>query len=155
MKTEKQTDAAALQHAGNEPHLLREIVRTHQVMMMGFSRAIGMPASRLAIMRILANALPDDIGIMDLAQRLGINAAAVTRQVKDMEEAGLIRRRLDMRDGRRSYVKLSSKGLRAFKGIHNRSHELERSLTSVIGREKMIQAAEVLVKLRQFIADLR
>lgn len=144
-----------LQHTGDEPHLLREIVRTHQVLMSGFSREVGMPASRVALLRILANALPDDVGIMELARKLGINAAAVTRQVKEMEAQGLILRRSDGRDGRRSYVKLSDEGLKTFNNIHDRSHELERSLTLFISPEEMAQAVDVLTRLRRFIEGLR
>ena len=74
-----------LHHNGDEPHLLREIVRTHQVLMTGFSREVGMPASRFALMRILAN--NEGVGVMALARQLGINAAqtlttGVTHQIR-------------------------------------------------------------------------
>jgi DNA-binding MarR family transcriptional regulator len=155
MEINKPFDPATLHHNGDEPHLLREIVRTHQALMTGFSRGVGMPASRLALMRALVNALPDDIGIMELARKLGINAAAVTRQLKEMESQDLILRRFDGRDGRRNYVKLSDKGLNLFKTIHDRSHELERSLTLFINHEEMVHAVNVLIKVRHFIEGFR
>jgi DNA-binding MarR family transcriptional regulator len=155
MKNNKPTQPDILQHTGDEPHLLREIIRTYQVLMSGFSREVGMPASRLALMRILVNALPDTVGITELARKLGINVAAVTRQVKEMECESLILRRLDKRDGRRSYVKLSAKGLKVFKTIHNRGHELERSLSLSISPEEMAAAVAVLSRLRCFIEGLR
>jgi DNA-binding MarR family transcriptional regulator len=92
---------------------------------------------------------------MELAGQLGINAAAVTRQINEMEREGLVRRRADPKDGRRNYVKLSAKGLRLFEEIHDRSHELERSLSSVIGDKEMAIAASALLKLREFVATLR
>ncbi len=141
--------------AAPEPLLLREVMRTHQVLMNGFSREVGMPASRVALMRLLASALPDDVGIMDLARRLGINAAAVTRQLQEMESERLVLRRPDARDGRRCNVKLSAKGLKLFQTIQNRSHELERSLASAIGPGEMTAAADVLARLRRFIEELR
>jgi len=141
-------------HRGDEPHLLREIVRTHQVLMAGFSRNVGMPASQFALLRLLATA-DRDLGVMELARRLGINAAAVTRQVQAMERTGLVRRGADARDGRRSYVTLSPKGLARFKTIHKRSHDLERSLSSIISAEEMAAAATVLSKLRSFMEGLR
>ncbi|MFH0901379.1 MAG: hypothetical protein V2A73_12195, partial [Pseudomonadota bacterium] len=58
-----------------------------------------------------------------------------TRQVQDLEGEGLIRRHADRRDGRRSYVSLSPKGRKLFEKIHERTHELERSLSSVLGAE--------------------
>jgi DNA-binding MarR family transcriptional regulator len=143
-----------LHHRGDEPHLLREVVRTYQVLMAGFSRKIGIPASQFALMRLLAVA-ESDVGVMDLARQLGVNAAAVTRQVKVLERERLVSRRADPKDGRRSYVNLSPKGQRLFEEIHERTHELEQSLSSVLGTEEMRSAAMVLTKLRTFVDGLR
>jgi DNA-binding MarR family transcriptional regulator len=142
-------------HTGDEPHLLREIIRTHQVLMTGFSREVGVPASRFALLRLLANVFPDAAGVMDIARRLGVNAAAVTRQVQEMESEGLLLRRADARDGRRSGIRLSAKGLKLFSTIHDRSHELERSLASAIAPREMASAADVLTRLRRFLEGLR
>jgi DNA-binding MarR family transcriptional regulator len=141
-------------HRGDEPHLLREVLRTYQVLMSGFARETGMPASRFGLMRLLA-ILEQDAGITDLARQLGINAAAVTRQIQDMEREGLIRRRADRRDGRRSYITLSPRGRRLFEEIHARTHELERSLSSALDPAEMRRAAMVLAKLRTFVASRR
>ncbi|MEW6264468.1 MAG: MarR family transcriptional regulator [Thermodesulfobacteriota bacterium] len=143
-----------LRHRGDEPHLLREVFRTYQALMARFSRKIGRPASQFALMRQLALA-ESDVGVMDLARRLGVNAAAVTRQVKELERERLVRRRADPKDGRRSYVNLTPKGRRLFEDIHERTHELERSLSSVLGAEEMRSATMVLMKLRAFVEGLR
>ena len=139
-----------LQHRGDEPHLLREVFRTYQVLMSGFARKTGMPASRFALMRLLAGA-GGDIGITALSRQLEINPAAVTRQVQDLESEGLIRRHPDSRDARRSYIRLSPKGRKLFEKIHRRTHELERSISSVLGAEEMRGAALVLARLRAFV----
>ena len=141
-----------LAHRGDEPHLLREIVRTHQALMTGFSRGVGIPASRFTLMRLVATA-EKNVGVMDLARQLGVNPAAVTRQIQEMERDGLIRRRADPKDGRRSYVRLSAKGLRTFGDLHDRSHELERALSSVISRGDVDAAVKVLSKLRNFLEE--
>jgi DNA-binding MarR family transcriptional regulator len=154
MEDSKATASEDLHHRGDEPHLLREIVRAYQVLMSGFSREMGMPASRFALMRLLAVG-EADVGVMDLARQLGVNAAAVTRQVQELERERLVRRRADTRDGRRSHVRLSPKGRRLFEEIHERTHELERSLSSVLGAEEMRGAAVVLTKLRTFVEGLR
>ena len=144
----------ALRHRGDEPHLLREVLRTYQALMGGFARQTGMPASRFALMRILANA-EGDVGITDIARQLGINPAAVTRQVQELEREGLIQRRADERDGRRSYVRLSAEGLKQFGKVHARSHELEEALESVLGADEMRSAAETLARLREFVESRR
>ncbi|MEW6442216.1 MAG: MarR family transcriptional regulator [bacterium] len=141
-------------HRGDESHLLREVMRIHQILMAGFSRQVGMPASQLAVMRLLAIS-EDGLGVMELARQLGINPAAVTRLLQEMERNRLILRRADPRDRRRSYVRLSSRGLKAFEEIHARSHELERSLDSVIGPEDLAAARRALAKMRTYLEGLR
>jgi DNA-binding MarR family transcriptional regulator len=76
-------------HRGDEPHLLREVVRTYHVLMNGFSRKTGMPASRFWLIRLLAVS-PTELGVMDLARHLGVNASAVTRQIHELESEGLV-----------------------------------------------------------------
>jgi DNA-binding MarR family transcriptional regulator len=154
MAKSKASGTDPLHHHGDEPHLLREVLRTYQVLMAGFARETGMPASRFVLLRLLA-ASEGDIGVTELARRLGINPAAVTRQVQELERERLILRHPDARDGRRSYVTLSQKGRKLFEQIHERTHELERSLSSVVGAEEMGRAAMVLEKLRTFIEGRR
>jgi DNA-binding MarR family transcriptional regulator len=136
-------DIPGLHHAGGAPHLLREIMRTHQVLLNVFSRQVGMPAARLALLRLLVNCRPNELGILDIARRLGINAAAVTRQVKDMEEQRLVARRGDPQDGRRSYVRLTAKGRKAFDEVHKRGHEFERCLAARISEDDVSTATRV------------
>jgi DNA-binding MarR family transcriptional regulator len=142
------------QHHGDEPHLLREIVRTQQALMAGFTREVGRPASQFAVLRLLANA-PQGLGTMDLARQLGINPAAVTRLVREMDAERLTLRRVDPQDRRRSYVRLSPKGQKLFETIHARSHELERSLATVLGADEMQAAARTLEKLRAYLEGTR
>ena len=142
-----------LRHRGDEPHLLREVFRAYQALMAVFSRRMGIPASRFALMRLLA-ITESQVGVMDLARRLGVNAAAVTRQVKELERERLVLRRADPKDGRRSYINLSRKGQRLFEEIHERAHELEGALSSALGVEEMRGAAIVLTKLRSFVEGL-
>jgi DNA-binding MarR family transcriptional regulator len=136
----------------DEPHLIQETVRTYQVLIAGISRAIGMSASRFALMRLLAELDVDaDVGVMDLARQVGINAAAVTRQVQELEREQLLRRRADPQDGRRSYVRLSPKGRRLLDRILAFSHEFEHSLSAVLSADEMTSAARTLRKLRAFV----
>lgn len=143
-----------LHHRGDEPHLLREVLRTYQVLMSGFTRMTGMPASRFALIRLLALS-EEDLGITDLARRLGIDSAAVTRQVQQLERERLVVRRADSKDGRRSYVRLSAKGRKLSEEIHERAHGLERSVSAELGAEEVAAAARTLAGLRAFLERLR
>lgn len=144
-----------LHHMGDEPHLLREIMRAHQALLNVFTRQVGKPAARFTLMRLLAVSGSEDIGIMELARRLGVNAAAVTRQVKEMEAEGLACRVADAGDGRRSYIRLTSEGLRIFEELHERAHKFERKLGGVVKREDILLAVQVLVRLRAALETLR
>lgn len=154
MAISKTSDLDLLRHRGDEPHLFREVFRTYQVLMDGFVRQTGVPASSFALLRALAHS-EGDIGITALARKLGINPAAVTRQVQNLEAERLVKRRADTRDGRRSYVALSAKGRQRFEEIHERAHELERSLSAAIGAQEMAAAAKTLANLRSFLEGLR
>lgn len=144
-----------LHHKGDEPHLLREVMRVHQALLNVFSRQVGMPASRLALMRLIAVSHSEDIGIMEIARRLAVNAAAVTRLVKEMESEGLVDRIADTRDGRRSYIKLSPEGFRVFEQIHKRAHEFEQEVGSLVSSDDMTTAVRVLSRLREALESLR
>lgn len=150
MRGRKTKNAAPFPHPGGEPHLLREIFRAYQALLSGFASETGMPAARFALMRVLIMS-DDGVGITDLARQLEVNPAAVTRQVKELESERLVKRQTDPKDGRRFYITLSPKGRKLFEGIHERSHQLERSLASELGAEEMVRAAKVLEKLRTFL----
>jgi DNA-binding MarR family transcriptional regulator len=143
------------QHSGDEPHLLREIMRTQQALLNVFSREVGMPAARLALMRLLAICRPEQIGIMEIGRRLGINAAAVTRQVKAMEAERLVERHAHPRDARRSHVTLTAEGLRIFERLHERAHTFERAISAVVSADDMAAAVRVLTHVRGALEELR
>jgi len=146
--------ASELHHAGDEPHLLREIMRTQQAVINVFSRQVGMPAARLALMRLLASCHPQAVGIMWIARQLGVNAAAVTRQVKAMENERLVERRPDARDGRRIPVKLTADGRNLFLQLHERAHTFERALGIAVSAEDLAATVRVLGHVRAALEAL-
>lgn len=143
-----------LHHSGDEPHLLREIMRTQQAVLNVFSRQVGMPGARLALMRLLASCHPEAVGIMWIARQLGINAAAVTRQVKAMETERLVERCADARDGRRSHVKLTPDGIKIFLELHERAHAFEAALSTAISAADMAATVRVLAHVRAALEAL-
>jgi len=144
-----------LEHKGGEPHLVFEITRTHHALMNVFSRKVGLPFSRVTLLRVLALASPAEMGILEIARRLHINGAAVTRQIKDMEGLGLVRRMPDERDGRRCHVKLTAKGRTLFEQIHRRQHDFEKYFASgELTLEELQTAAKVLFRLRSMLEKM-
>ncbi len=144
-----------LLHGPDEVHLMQELMRTSQALISVFSRQVGLQASRLALLRQIAIAGPGGLGVMAIARRLGIDPAAVTRQAREMEDDGLLARRRDANDGRRSYIRLTPKGLRLFRELHDRGHALERALENEMSAEDIATATRVLTGLRKAIESLR
>jgi DNA-binding MarR family transcriptional regulator len=141
-------------HTGHEPHLMREIIKANQALMNIYSREVGMSSAPFSLLRLLAITYPDTPGTLDIARHLNINPAAVTRQLKQMESDGIITRISDPKDGRRSYVQLTEKGLRVFRKLHDRAHEFEQSLEKTISHKEMVVAAKVLARLRETLENI-
>lgn len=140
-------------HGAEDSHLLQEVMRTHQIVVGTFSRKIGMPVSRFLLMRLVAIA-ENGCGVMDMSRALGINAAAVTRQVQEMESDGLVVRKSDMKDGRRSRVTLSPKGVDMFRGLHRQAHGIERRLEAMVPGDGIAIAVATLSKLRAILESI-
>ena len=147
--------AALLGDPHHQPHLLQELMRTSQALLAVFSREVGMPASRLAPLRLLAIAHPGGLGVMRMAREMGINAAAVTRTVRHLDDAGLVVVRPHPNDARRKMVSLTAKGVRTAERLHGRGHQLEESLGAGVPREELATTLRVLTRVRTAIEALR
>ncbi len=154
MDKTKEAGFVAPERPDDASHLIQEIIRTHQVLLAEITLRTGMTSARFALMRFLADA-DADVGVMELARQLGINAAAVTRQVQVLEGEGFVRRRADPNDGRRSGIRLSSRGRRLMDELLEYSRGFEQMLSSALSAEEMARAAMALNKLRTFVEGLR
>jgi DNA-binding MarR family transcriptional regulator len=140
-------------HAG--PHLFREIVRTHQVLIGAFALEVGMSAARMGVLRQLSSSEDGSLGVVDLARALGVTPALVTRQVQELEAEGLLRRRNASKDRRRSQLYLTTRGRRAFARLHKRAHELQERVLEGLRNEEISTACHVLGSLRRAIETQR
>ena len=140
-------------HAG--PHLFQEIVRTHQVLIGAFSQEVGMSSARMGVLRQLDDSEDGSMGVVDLARSLGVTPAIVTRQVQELEAEGLLRRRNDSRDRRRSQLHLTARGRRAFARLHERAHGLQARVLDGLRDEEIATACRVLRSLRTAIETQR
>jgi len=115
-----------------EKHLIKEFVHTHHALISVFSREIGISPVKLQLLHEFLHAGQDGLGVINLASRLGVTPALVTRQVQELEQKGWLKRRGDSSDGRRSIVYLTEKGENEVTKIHERAHLFEKTLTSDI-----------------------
>ncbi len=147
---------AELHHKGDESHLLKEIMRTHQALLNVFSREVGMPAARLSLMRILAIGHHEKLGIMQIARRLRHRRGrSHSAQVQAMDANGLVERFADPTDDRRSFVRLTPEGVRLFQQLHERAHQFEESITSVVSQKDIETTVRVLSQLRGALEGMR
>ena len=64
-----------------------------------------------------------DVRVTELAERLSIDAPAVTRKVQQLERAGLVRRQADPADARASRIDVTSGGRRAIERLQGAQAE--------------------------------
>ncbi len=139
---------------GKEVHLILELMHTNKVLCNAFSREVGLPLSELATLNILADSPRRGIGVLEIARRLGVNGAAITRQTKKMEAQGLVVRQADKNDRRRSNFKLTSKGSGILSKIRRRINEFEELLISNLEEQDIQTAKKVLIQSREALEKI-
>src|SRR5689334_5493953 len=88
-----------------EETLLQQITRTYYDILPAFERHMGMTRARWHLLKQLFS--EDFLSQAALQQRAGVDGAAVTRQMKQLEEAGVVLRRVDPQDNRFTLVSLT------------------------------------------------
>lgn len=100
-------------------HLYRDLARFYE-------RRLGMSQSRVMLLHELMHA--GEISQTELARRLGMETALLTRFAKQMETSGLLQRRIDPQDNRFTLVSLTSAGQQVFQEMMIFSREFETLL---------------------------
>jgi DNA-binding MarR family transcriptional regulator len=100
-------------------HLYRDLLRFYE-------RRLGMSQSRVMLLHELMHT--GEISQTELAQRLGMEAALITRFAKQMEASGLLSRRVDPQDNRFTLVTLTPTGQEVFQQMMLFSREFEARL---------------------------
>ena len=142
-------DAGPLSHAGDESHLVREVVRTYQALMAVFTREVGTSAARMPLLRLLAVAGEQGAGTAALARALGVDAAGVTRGLAALVAAGLAERRPHATDGRRALYVLTPHGGEWFEEFHERMHRFEARVSVGVSADDVRTTVEVLAAVRR------
>lgn len=89
--------------------VIQKLGRTYRAMLSSFDASLGQPLPRWRI--LLALHQQGEISQKQLVEDLRIDPAALTRQVKAMQNLGLIVRRPDERDNRLTNVSLTQQGV--------------------------------------------
>lgn len=91
-----------------ENYIFDKLQSLHKQITTKFERCAGISASRLQILHQLYQV--DEISQTTLQKEVGIDGAAVTRHVKQLEAAGTVSRRVNPDDNRITLVRLTERG---------------------------------------------
>ena len=140
--TQPPVGVSILQHLGN----------TYYELAAAFERHMGMTRARWGILNRLSR--EENLTQATLAQRLHVDAAAITRQVKQLEAEGLVTRWSAPEDNRFTVVALTHQGrefVAAHRGVRD---EFERIATSGLSVEDIEHMRDCLLRMRSNLAQL-
>lgn len=131
---------------------MQHISRTYRALMPVFERRMGMTRARWHMLKRLF--VEGQLSQARLQERLQIDGAAITRQVKQLEEEGLVRRATDPRDNRFTLVALTEAGDRLVMSLLGERARLESEVTAGISPEEMEVVWRCLRRVRENLAAL-
>ncbi len=127
-------------------HLYRDLLRFYE-------QHLGMSQSRVMLLHELMHT--GEIHQTELAQRLGIETALLTRFAKQMEASGLLSRRVDPRDNRFTLVSLTPTGRQVFQDMMVFSREFEARLVEGLSSEEEANIRHALIHIQKKFSSLK
>ncbi len=132
--------------------ILHHISHTYFEMTAAFERQIGMSRARWAILSRLDS--QESITQATLAQVLRVDAAAITRHVKQLEAEGLVRRWSAPEDNRFTEVALTAQGREFVRSQRRVRDEFERVATAGLSDEEIERLRGYLTHIRHNLETL-
>ncbi len=94
----------------------------------------------------------DAMRVSDLATRLGLDASTVSRQIKQLEDKGMVERTTDPADGRASLVQISASGEEIMLSAFRRRYERIRAALAPWTESDRHKLQVLLTRLAQDLA---
>lgn len=135
------------EHTSENPFVV--LTHLHRDMSRAFSQQVGMSFSRILVLHELWHA--GETSQRELAHRLSMEGALLTRFAKHMEATGLISRRVDPQDNRFTLLTLAPKGQRVFAEMEALGTAFEAELLEGVSEEEQ---ACMLRSMRQILNNL-
>ncbi len=127
--------------------LIQALTCAYHEVGVAFERETGMSRSRLHMLASLRSA--DEMTQSTLQELLGVDGAAITRQVKQLEVMGLVVRRPDPEDHRFTLVMLTPPGRKLADGAVRKRDTFEARLSTLLNAKDVQQLTKTLDKLRE------
>jgi DNA-binding MarR family transcriptional regulator len=132
--------------------LVQQIARTYYDILPAFERHVGMSKARWQVLALLQR--EGELSQAVLQQRLRVDGAAITRQVKQLEEDGLVLRRADPHDNRFTLVVLTPAGQQIAAGMAGKRESFEALVTAGISAEDIALMRRCLQQIRDNVRSL-
>jgi DNA-binding MarR family transcriptional regulator len=115
---------------------------------MAYQKSIGFSGPQAWILLMLSRKAPE-VGLTqsELTRVMQVDASAITRMVKSMEEKGWIRRASDPQDNRLTRVFLTPAGHDVIRDLPQRAHDLQQRIIDSISPEQLNQLRCILTIL--------
>src|SRR5262245_57079650 len=132
--------------------LVQQIARVYYEILPVFERYVGMSKARWGVLMLLWRV--GELSQATLQQRLRVDGAAITRQVKQLEEEGLVLRRPDPQDNRFTLVDLTETGRQLTASMAGKREAFEALVTAGISAEDIALMRRCLERIRDNVRDL-
>jgi len=116
------------------------LARAYHEVTTAFEREVGMTQARIVLLGQLRGTA--EVSQATLQQRLAVDGAAITRQVKQMESEGLVVRRSDPSDHRFTLVTLTAQGRKVADAVARRREAFEARVTAGVATKDVVRALE-------------
>ena len=130
-----------------EKNLLQQIGRTGRAMHAAFEAEVGMALPRWRILQALYER--GGSAQKDLARWLSMDPASLTRQMKQMESEGIVKRRISPDDNRVTLVELAQKGKEIFEAAQPLRVAFSLRALEGLSRDRLDAAMAVLEALEE------
>ena len=107
----------------------------------------GISLNDFMILYHLSEAPEEKLRRIDLAEKIGLTASGVTRMLVPLEKTGLVRREVNSRDARVSYVKLAPGGKRILADGLSSAEAVSEQIAGNLKSKKLEDLAKLLIEL--------
>lgn len=130
---------------------IQQLGRSYRMFVAGFEAHTGQSMARWRILVLLKNR--GEMSQKLLVQELGIDPAALTRQLKALEQSGLVERHSDTQDARLTNVALTAAGLLAVESTMERRNEYLEWALGDLPVAEMEALSSVLLQLEERLGN--
>lgn len=128
-------DLDALEQAMSQLH--RALSRHRRWEHIAAHAGVDLDRTSAVVLQTLANPQTSHCKLHEIAGKLGIEAAAITRKTQLLEQAGLLRRTADQKDGRAYVLSLTAAGKKIAGKLHAaKRRELQNVLADWTTRDR-------------------